>query len=110
MFTEAPILKHFDPNKEIIVETDASDFAIGAILSQEHDGHLHPVAFMSRKMNEYEINYEIYDKEMLAIVAAFKDWRHYLEGSMHPIKVYTDHKNLEYFETKQLILNRRQAR
>src|SRR5690606_12308326 len=70
---------------------------------------LHPVAFMSRKLNPAEINYEIYDKEMLAIVAAFELWRHYLEGAQYPILVYTDHKNLEYFATTK-ILNRRQAR
>ena len=68
MFTEAPILRHFDPNEEIIVETDASDFAISAVLSQKFEGRLHPVDFMSRKMNEHEINYDIHNKEMLAIV------------------------------------------
>jgi len=60
-------------------------------------------------MTPTEINYEIYNKEILAIVQCFKQWRHYLEGAQHPVTVYTDHKNLEYFaSTKQL--NRRQAR
>src|SRR5690606_8150880 len=109
MFTTAPILAHFDPSKQIVIEADASDFAIGAVLSIVIDKRLHPVAFTSRKLNPAEINYEIYDKEMLAIVAAFDLWRHYLEGAQHPILVYTDHKNLEYFATTK-VLNRRQAR
>ena len=59
-------------------------------------------------MDKVEINYEIYDKEMLTIVSAFKEWRRYLEVAAHPISVFTDHKNLEYFTTTK-ILNRRQA-
>jgi transposase InsO family protein len=108
-FTSAPILKHYDPKLPTVLETDASDFAIGAVLSQEHNGRLHPIAFHSRKMQPAEINYEIHDKEMLAIIAAFKEWRRYLEGAAHMIRVYTDHKNLEYFATTK-VLNRRQAR
>src|ERR687884_1036585 len=108
-FTRAPILRHFDPQLPIQLETDASDFAIGAVLSQPHEGRWHPVAFMSRKFIPAEINYEIHDKELLAIVDAFKVWRHYLAGAAHKIVIYTDHKNLEYFMTTK-ILNRRQAR
>ena len=109
-FTTAPILLHFNPELPVILETDASDFAIGAVLSQlALDKRLHPVAFHSRKMDKAEVNYEIHDKEMLAIVTAFKEWRRYLEGAKHQVKVYTDHKNLEYFLTTK-ILNRRQAR
>ena len=108
-FTRAPILRHFDPELPIQLETDASDFAIGAVLSQPHEGRWHPVAFMSRKFIPAEINYEIHDKELLAIVDAFKVWRHYLAGAAHQIVIYTDHKNLEYFMTTK-ILNRRQAR
>ena len=73
-FTSAPILRHYDPELPCIIECDASDFAIGAVLSQEFEGHLHPVAFHSRKMNKHEINYEIHDKELLALTAAFKEW------------------------------------
>lgn len=108
-FTSAPILKHFDPKLQTVVETDASDFAVGAVLSQFHDRILHPVAFHSRKMDKAEVNYEVHDKEMLAIVTSFKEWRRYLEGACMPITVYTDHKNLEYFLTTK-VLNRRQAR
>ena len=60
-------------------------------------------------MDSAERNYDIHDKEMLAIIASFKQWQRYLEGASHPIAIYTDHKNLEYFMTTK-ILNRRQAR
>jgi hypothetical protein len=83
-FTSAPILRHFNPSLQPIMETDASDFAIGAVLSQRfEDCKLHPNAFFSRKMEPAEINYEIHDKEMLAIVAALKEWKRYLEGAKH---------------------------
>lgn len=109
-FTTAPVLIHFDPEKECVVETDASDYVSAGILSQHgDDGNLHPVAFYSKKFSPAECNYEIYDKELLAIINAFKEWRSELEGSRHTIKVLTDHRNLEYFMTNKL-LNRRQAR
>jgi hypothetical protein len=109
-FTTAPILRHLDPKKVCVVETDASDFALGAVISQKgDDGRLHPVAFHSRKFTPAEINYEIHDKELLAIVDCFKVWRRYLEGAMHTVQVYSDHQNLEYFTTTK-VLNRCQAR
>ena len=94
-FTSATILRHFDSHLPCIIECDASDFAIGAILLQKIDGRLHPVAFHSRKMNKHEINYDIHDKELLAITSAFKEWPRYLEGARHKIIVYTDHRGLE---------------
>lgn len=110
-FTTAPILAHFHPEYPTVVETDASDYAVAAVISQEdpNDHLLRPVAYFSRSMAPAELNYEIYDKELLAIFAAFKHWRAYLEGSVHPVRVVTDHKNLEYFATTKL-LTRRQAR
>ncbi|WAR57332.1 hypothetical protein PtB15_8B379 [Puccinia triticina] len=92
-FTSAPILKIADPYKPFILECDCSDFALGAVLSQA------------------EKNYEIFDKELLAIVAAFKEWRQYLEGNPHRLTaiVYTNHQNLESFMTTKE-LSRRQAR
>jgi len=94
----------------VIIESDASDFAIGAVLSQRDEkGRLHPVAFHSRKFQLAEINYEIHDKELLAIVDAFKHWRRYCEGATNQVQVFSDHQNLEYFTTTK-ILNRRQAR
>ena len=109
-FTTAPILADFDPAKEVIIETDASDFAIGAKPSQwDEERCLHPVAFHSRKFQPTEINYEIHDKELLAVVDAFKHWRRYCEGATHQVQVYSDHQNLEYFTTTK-VLNRQQAR
>ena len=109
-FTSELILIHFDPEKEIVVETDASDYVSAGILSQYDDnGILRPVAYFSRKHTPAECNYEIFDKELLAIVKAFENWRPELEGSAYPIDVVTDHKNLEYFTTTKL-LSRRQAR
>jgi len=58
-----------------------------------------PVAFYSRKLIQAELNYDIHDKELLAIVTAFRVWRPYLEGAKHTIIVKTDHKNLTYFTT-----------
>ena len=92
------------------METDASDFTLGAILSQrDHENRLHPVAFHSRKFSPAEINYEIHDKELLAIVDSFKHWRRYCKGAVHPVQVFSDHQNLEYF-TMTKVLNRQQAR
>ena len=109
-FTTAPILTHWIPDKQLIVETDASDYALGAILSIQLDsGEVHPVAFHSRTFTPPELNYDTHDKELLAIFEAFRVWRHYLEGSGIPIDVITDHKNLEYFSTTK-VLTRRQAR
>lgn len=113
-FTKAPILVHFDPKAKLQIETDASEFAAAAILSQlvsigEENPQWHPVAFWSRKFIPAERNYETYDQELLAIVDAFKHWRHYLEGAAYPIRVLTDHNNLKGFmKLKQL--NGRQAR
>jgi len=109
-FTIVPILAHFDAQRPVIIETDALDFALGAVLSQkDEENRLYPVAFHSRKFQPTEINYEIHDKELLAIVDAFKHWRRYCEGATHQVQVYSDHQNLEYFTTTK-VLNRRQAR
>ena len=108
-FTKADILKHYDPNLPTILETDASDYAISGVLSQYHGKVLYPVAFMSRKMNPAERNYEIHDKELLAIVEAIKIWRHYLEGLRDPFTIFSDHQALQYFQTSKT-LTRRQAR
>jgi hypothetical protein len=112
-FCSAPILRHFDPALETIVETDASNFAAAGVLSQrfpEGDGLvLHPVAYYSRKLTPAECNYGIGDKELLAIVIAFEEWRPHLLGAEKPVLVLTDHNNLQGFLTKKL-LNRRQAR
>lgn len=110
IITSNPVLRHFNPELPCIIETDASDFALGAVCSQaDTDGVNHPIAFYSRKLLPAERNYQIYDKELLAIVVAFRQWRHYLEFSQASTIVITDHKNLEYFTTTRN-LSRRQVR
>jgi transposase InsO family protein len=108
-FTTAPILRHFDPNIPIRIHTDASGFALSAILSQIIDSRPHPIAFWSRKCTPPECNYGTPDRELLAVVMCVQHWRHYLEGSRHPFTIFTDHKNHESFMTTK-ILSRRQAR
>lgn len=108
-FTSAPVLATYDPELQIVMETDASDFALGACLSQKHDKQLRPIAYHSRTFSPAELNYDVHDKELLAIVAACKQWRHYLEGAKHVVQIWTDHKNLTSF-TSTKILNRRQVR
>ena len=105
-----PVLISLDLMKPFQIEADSSDFATRAILSQvlTDDRKWHLVAFMSKSLSLVECNYEIYNKEMLAIIWALQEWRHFVEGAEHQFKIWTDHKNLEYFmAAKQL--NRRQA-
>ena len=109
-FAEPAFLAHPNESKPFIVETDASDFALGAILSQYDDCQvLRPIAFYSRQFTPAELNYEVYDKELLAIHAAFKEWRHFLQGGHHQTSVLSDHHSLQYFMTSKQ-LTRRQAR
>ena len=106
--SKAPVLRIFDPDLPSTVETDASGFAIGAVLFQtDSNGVSRPVAFTSRKLNSAERNYPTHEQELLAAVHALKTWRYYLDGS-HFI-VYTDHATLRHFPT-QPKLTRRQAR
>lgn len=108
--TEGPVLAHFDRTKKSYLETDSSDYVNSGVLSQYgEDGLLHPVAFFSKNLNPAECNYEIYDKELLAIVKCFEQWRPELEATGIPVSVFTDHKSLEYFMTTKK-LTRRQAR
>jgi len=109
--TTAPVLMSPQDSEPFRVEADSSDFATGAVLSQQSttDGKWHPVAFYSKSLSSIERNYEIHNKEMLAIICALKEWRHFLEGATYPVEIWTDHKNLEYFMTAKK-LNRRQAR
>ena len=85
-FTCALVITHWVPDAQITVETDASDYAVAAILSITlSDGEIHPVAFYSRTLTTSELNYDTHDKELLAIYESFRTWRHYLEGSATPI-------------------------
>ena len=107
---KAPILRHFDPNEQCFVETDSSNYVNAGVLSQpDNNGILHPVAYFSRRMSPAKCNYEIYDKELLAIIRCFEEWKPELEGTGIPVKVLTDHKGLEYFMTTKK-LTPRQAR
>ena len=110
-FTSAPILQVPDPERQFVVEVDASDIGVGAVLSQRsaHDNKLHPCAFFSRSLSPAERNYDIGNKELLAVKLALEEWRHWLEGTKQPFLVWTDHKNLEYIQSAQR-LNSRQAR
>ncbi len=108
-FTYAPILTHWVPDQQLVVETDASNYAIAATLSiYLEDGEIHPITFLSQSLHNAELNYNTHNKELLAIFEAFKYWCHYLEGSADPIDMVTDHKNLEYFSTTN-ILTRQQV-
>ena len=97
-FSSAPVLLHFDPDKECTVETNVSNYVSGAVFSQpDHEVILCPVAFMSCWHLPAECNYKIYDKDLMAIVQAFEERRPELVGSPKPDNVISDHKNLEYF-------------
>jgi hypothetical protein len=110
-FASAPLLAHPNLEQPYFLETDASNFAISGILSQYDSANIkpHPVAFHSRQLLPAEINYDVYDKELLAIIECMKHWRHHLLGAKFPITIFTDHRNLQYFATART-LNRRQAR
>ncbi|UTT88131.1 hypothetical protein NDA17_001758 [Ustilago hordei] len=102
-FTSAGVLQHFDYHLPTRLETDASDFAIAGVLKQEHEGRWHPVAFYSRKMSSAEKNYEIHDKELLAVVACLTQWRHMLAGLPNQLVILTDHEALKYFKSQRRI-------
>ena len=108
-FTKELVLAAPDLDKKMRMEVDTLDYAMGGVLSMEcADGLWRLVAFLSKSLNETERNYEIYNKEMLAIIWGLESWRHLLEGAQSKFKIWTDHKNLEYFMKAQK-LNQRQA-
>ena len=87
-----------DLDREMRVEADALDFAMGGVLSMKcEDEKWRPVAYISKLLNEAERNYEIHNKEMLAIIQCLEVWRHFLEGTKDQFEIWTDYKNLEYF-------------
>jgi len=96
------VLAALDLDKKMRIEVDASDYAMEGVLSMEcEDGKWRPVAFLLKSLNETERNYEIYDKEMLAIIRGLENWRHLLEGAQFKFEIWTDHENLEYFMKAQ---------
>jgi hypothetical protein len=108
--TTAPVLVLLTDTAQFHIEADSSDFVTRATLEQltDSDEKWHPVAFLSKSLNTVERNYEIHNKEMLAIIQALEEWRHFLEGCPQKFEIWTDHKNLQYFMTSKK-LNRRQA-
>jgi hypothetical protein len=108
--THAPVLAHYHPERETMLETDASDGVLAGVLSQEDEnGEWHPVSFFSKTMAPAELNYEVHDKEMLAIVRSLSHWRAELQGSPRRLRILTDHRSLEYFMTTKQLTSR-QAR
>jgi len=96
-FTTAPVLRHFDHDSEVIIETDASDYVSAEVLSEyEEDGVLHPEAYLSKRHSPAECNYDIYDKELMAIIKAVVESGPGCEGAAYRLKLITDHKNLKY--------------
>ena len=109
-FMMEPVLVTLDLDKEMRVEADVSDFVTKGVLSMKcEDEKWRLVAYISKSLNEAERNYEIHDKEMLAIIWCLETWRYFLEGAKDQFEIWTDHKNLEYFMKAQK-LNQRQAR
>jgi hypothetical protein len=100
LVTDSVVLPHPVLSRPFYLAADASDFALGGVLSQQDSaGSLRPVAFYSRKFTAPELNYTVFDKELLAIVECLKHWRPYLVNSPHVIQIHSDHKNLVYFRT-----------
>src|SRR5258706_3577019 len=108
--TSAPMLAFPSKSGPFHLECNASNFATGAVLSQQQeDGLFHPIDFMSKSFSNTERNYQIHDKEMLVIMCALEEWRHFLEGSDQKFEIHMDHKNLSYFREAHK-LNHCQAR
>jgi len=108
--TTVPILASPQDLEPFHIEADSSDFASRAVLSQQLPGEekWHLVAFYSKSLSPVEQNYEIHDKEILTIIHTLEEWRYFLKGAQHPVEIWTDHKNLEYFMMAKK-LNHRQA-
>ena len=91
-----------DTAKPFVVESDLSKWATGAVLRQQgNDGEWHSCGYISHSFNAIQRNYEIYDRELLGVVHALEEWRHYLQGSQFPTVILSDHKNLTYFQMAQ---------
>jgi hypothetical protein len=116
-FIEPPVLRHFNPDKEILIITNASKVAVTGIILQLADvpagetqpvylRDYHPVAYFLKKLNQAQRNYDTHDQELLAIVEAFRVWHYYLKESYYPIWIQTDHNNLRYFYTTKILNSR----
>ena len=109
LFTSYPILQNPDPTKRYIVDTDASQSTVGAIISQDFSDGCHPIAYFSKSLSPAKRNYDIYDRELLAIIYAVKAFCYLLLGAQEKFLIRSDHKNLKYFKSPQKI-SARQAR
>jgi hypothetical protein len=101
LITTSPILSIPNNDDPFCLETDASDYAIGAVLSQRQNSQWKPIAFLSKALSPTQRNYEIYDKELLAIMLALQEFRHYLIDANEVFEIWTDHANLQYFKKPQ---------
>ena len=101
----APVLRLPDFEKQFVVTTDTSDVAVGAILEQDFGSGLQPIAFASRKLNATEIRYSAYKRELLGIVWAIGQWKHYFQ-SPHPIVIQTDHAPLRHLPNQTFVNSR----
>ena len=108
-FLNSKIVRHYAAGLPVILETDASDFALSGVLSQIFPDRIHPIGFLLRKLCAAELNYDTHDKELLAIIESLKGWRHWTMETKDPVHIMTDHNNLKYFMTSKE-LNRRQVR
>jgi hypothetical protein len=111
-----PILRQPDYTKPFFLATDASAYGVGAVLLQEGDKHprktsptKHPIAYYSATFTPTERNYDIYERELLALMKALAHWRPHLAGSTIPVTVLTDHANLTFWKSPRKV-NRRVAR
>ena len=112
IFMTKPFLRQPDYNKKFIIETDASAVATGAVLLQEdsnNNGQLQPIAYISKALTDTERNYQIYDREMLAIIRALQSFRPYILGCPITTTIHCDHKNLSFYREPQHLTGR-QAR
>ena len=107
--TQQPVLVLPDVHHPFVVTTDASGYAIGATLSQDHGHGLQPIAYLSKKMLPAERKYPVHEQELLAVIIALKEWRHYLHGNPFTIRVLTDHHSLQWLRTQPQV-SARQAR
>ena len=104
-FTSVSILTHWISDAQLIMKTNASDYALATILFiVNKENKVHPVVFHSCTFTTAELNYDTYNKEILVIFEAFKIWQHYLEGLAYLINVVIDHKSLEYFSTTKILI------
>ena len=101
-FSTTPVLTMPDTTKPFILETDASKWAVGAtLLQKQDDGQIHPCGYLSHALTQTEQNWQIYNRELYAIIYALDKWKYLLLGAEHTLTIHCDHKNLTYYRTPQ---------